>query len=122
MVNGMGNTQHAQGWDFVNELSKSCLRILGIDLRGNLDVHHPVHPTRDREGEASYRVLHVAQEEEVKEEPANDFHQLLVVVVFTLINTFLTTYKNYAENVNEESRPFPQELPSSEDLLLINEV
>ena len=39
-----------------------------------LNIYCPLHAPRELEGEASDRILHIAQDEQVKEEPADHFH------------------------------------------------
>lgn len=44
----------------------------------HLYINDPAERSGDAEGSPSGWILHIAQEQEIKEEPANDFNQLLV--------------------------------------------
>ena len=57
-----------------------------------LNVEAPLEGTRDPEGQPSLRVLHIAQQEQVKEEPANGLHQLLVPLPLTVHHRILCVY------------------------------
>ena len=51
-----------------------------------LNIDGPLHAPREAEGVASDGVLHIAQDEEVKEEPAHSLYQLVVALPLLVIH------------------------------------
>ena len=62
-----------------------CTWRLDITTNTHLHIDSPGQASWDAEGLSSVRILHVAEEQKVKEEPTNHLHQLLMAHLLTLM-------------------------------------
>ena len=89
----------------------------------HLYIDSPDPPPWDAKGQSRVRILHIAQHQEVKEEPANHLHQLLVTNSFILIHWLLVKIRGAVKVKGREIKLWFCELWFCEfcDCLIISE-